>query len=61
MSRPGVVVRKTMIENHVWNTSSVIGSNLVEVHVGRLRAKLGDKEPGLIHTVRGFGYVLKSE
>lgn len=62
MSHPGVVVSKTMIEDHVWNTSSEIGSNLVEVHVGRLRSKLGDRgtEP-LIQTARGFGYVLRTK
>jgi DNA-binding response OmpR family regulator len=59
MSNPNSVVTKTTIENHVWNTSSDIGSNLVEVHVGQLRAKLGDPaEGGFIRTVRGFGYTI---
>ncbi len=59
MSYPGSVVSKSMIEGHVWNTSSEVGSNRVEVHMARLRAKLGDKgEGGLIRTVRGFGYVV---
>lgn len=62
MSRQGVVLTKAMIEDHVWGTSSETGANLVEVHVGRLRAKLGDRsEEGLIRTVRGFGYVMGVE
>jgi DNA-binding response OmpR family regulator len=60
MSHPGIVLSKTMIETHVWNTSSQIGSNLVEAHVARLRTKLGDSSP-LIQTVRGFGYAMKAE
>jgi DNA-binding response OmpR family regulator len=59
MSSLNSVTSKTTIENHVWNTSSDIGSNLVEVHMGKLRAKLGDPaEGGLIRTVRGFGYMI---
>ncbi len=62
MFNRGTVISKTMMENHVWNTSSEIGSNIVEVHVGRLREKLGDKgKDPLIQTVRGFGYVIRPE
>lgn len=62
MSNQGVIVTKSMIENHVWNTSSETGANLVEVHVGRLRAKLGDRGDGaVIKTARGFGYVMGSQ
>jgi len=59
MSNLNVVMSRSIIENHVWNTSSDIGSNLVEVHIGKLRAKLGDPaDGGLIRTVRGFGYMM---
>lgn len=59
MSNLNTVMSRSIIENHVWNTSSDIGSNLVEVHVGKLRAKLGDPaDGGLIRTVRGFGYMM---
>jgi len=59
MSNLNMVMSRSIIENHVWNTSSDIGSNLVEVHVGKLRAKLGDPaDGGLIRTVRGFGYMM---
>jgi DNA-binding response OmpR family regulator len=57
MRHPGVVLTRGMIENHVWNTSLFTpGSNLIDVHIGRLRAKLGDKEGTLIEAVRGIGY-----
>jgi two-component system OmpR family response regulator len=43
----------------VWETSFDPGSNLVEVHVSRLREKLGDCA-WMIETVRGVGYRLRS-
>lgn len=56
------VVSKTMLESHIWNTSSVVESNLIEVHVGRLRDKLGGRgNNSIIRTVRGFGYIISSE
>jgi DNA-binding response OmpR family regulator len=59
MVNRGLVLSKTVIETHVWKTSSETGANMVEVHVGRLRDKLGDRgEDGLIRTVRGFGYTI---
>jgi DNA-binding response OmpR family regulator len=41
----------------VWGYTVPVESNVVDVHVGHLRRKLG--EPGLIETVRGVGYVLR--
>jgi two-component system response regulator MprA len=43
----------------VWGYDVAVDSNVVDVHVGHLRRKLGD--PSLIQTVRGIGYVLRSE
>ncbi|MBN2239078.1 MAG: response regulator transcription factor [Dehalococcoidales bacterium] len=55
------VVSKTMLESHIWNTSSVVESNMIEVHVGRLRDKLGGRgKDNIIRTVRGFGYMISS-
>jgi DNA-binding response OmpR family regulator len=42
----------------VWGYDVPVDSNVVDVHVGHLRRKLG--EPALIQTVRGVGYVLRS-
>ena len=55
------VVTRTMLLEHVWNLNFDPKTNIVDVHISRLRQKLqqGDETP-LIHTVRGAGYVLKS-
>lgn len=54
-------VTKTMILEHVWDYSFDPQTNVVDVLMHRLRAKV-DPEPEtkLIHTVRGVGYVLKA-
>ena len=56
----GRVVPKTMIMEHVWEYNFDPQTNVVEARVCRLRDKI-DKpfERKLIHTVRGFGYVLE--
>ena len=56
----GRVVSKTMIMEHVWEYNFDPQTNVVEERVCRLRDK-NDKpfERKLIHTVRGFGYVLE--
>jgi DNA-binding response OmpR family regulator len=46
------IVTKDQIINNTWNYDSDILPNTVEVYIGYLRHKI----PGLIHTVRGFGY-----
>jgi DNA-binding response OmpR family regulator len=51
------VVTRTELLSRVWGTSFDPGSNLVEVHVSRLRDKLGD-HAWMIETVRGAGYRL---
>jgi DNA-binding response OmpR family regulator len=62
MRHPGVVLTRGMIEDHVWNTSLFTpGSNLIDVHIGRLRTKLGDTEGALIEAVRGIGYRIKAD
>ncbi len=58
MRNAGRVVTKTMILEHVWEYSFDPQTNVVDVLVHRLRAKI-DKDRGMIHTLRGVGYVLK--
>jgi len=54
------VVTRMMILNHVWNYDFDPGTNVVDVHVRRLRLKVDEgQKVRLIHTVRGVGYVLK--
>lgn len=57
----GEVVTRQEIESHVWGINFQTGTNVLDVMVRRLRAKVDDPFPKkLIHTVRGTGYVLKA-
>ncbi len=51
-------VTKTMILEHIFDYSFDPQTNVVDVLVHRLRAKL-DKDKAMIHTIRGVGYVLR--
>ena len=54
----GEVVSRTLIAEHVWDMNFDSDTNVVDVAVRRLRAKLDDPFPTkLIHTIRGVGYV----
>ena len=57
--RADQVVTRSELLAHVWSTQFDPGSNLVEVHVSRLREKLG-RAAWMIETVRGSGYRLRS-
>jgi two-component system copper resistance phosphate regulon response regulator CusR len=57
----GEVVSRTEIVEQVWDINFDTGTNVVDVMVRRLRAKVDDPfEIKLIHTIRGVGYVLKA-
>jgi DNA-binding response OmpR family regulator len=57
----GRVVTRTMILDHVWSMRIDPATNVVDVHIYRLRSKVdADGRPPLIHTIRGVGYVLKN-
>jgi two-component system, OmpR family, response regulator len=59
MRNPGRVVTRAMIVDRVWDYDFPNSTNVVDVHVGAIRRKLGDPAPGeLIQTVRGVGYRL---
>lgn len=60
LGEPRRVLTKEVLLERAWGFASDTDPNTVEVYVGYLRRKLeaGD-EPRLIHTVRGFGYVLR--
>ena len=60
MRREGEVLSRTLIAEQVWDMNFDSDTNVVEVSVRRLRAKLDDPfTQKLIHTVRGFGYVME--
>lgn len=55
------VVTRTMLFEAVWNYSYDERTNVIEVHIGRLRRKIdAEGEAQMIHTIRGAGYVLRS-
>ena len=59
MRHPGQVVTRTMLLERVWDFAFDPTTNVVDVHVSRLRRKLEvPNGPPLIRTVRGAGYVL---
>jgi two-component system response regulator MprA len=61
LRNPRQVLTRDVINERVWGYDFPTSSNSLEVYVGYLRRKLesGD-EPRLIHTMRGFGYALRS-
>jgi two-component system copper resistance phosphate regulon response regulator CusR len=60
MRRRGQVLSRTTLAEQVWDINFDSESNLVEVAVRRLRAKIDDHfMPKLLHNVRGMGYVLQ--
>lgn len=59
MRRPGQVVTRALLFEEVWNYRFTPKSNLIDVHLGRLRRKLeAAGEPPVIHSVRGIGVTL---
>src|SRR5439155_17339231 len=58
--RRGEVLSRTLIAEQVWDIAVAGDTNVVDVHVRRLRSKVDDPfDHKLIHTVRGVGYVLE--
>ncbi len=55
-------LNRITIAEHVWEYDFDRETNFIDVHINRLRTKLGDnKENKLIQTVRGYGYIFKPE
>jgi two-component system copper resistance phosphate regulon response regulator CusR len=61
MRRQGEVLPRSLIASQVWDMNFDSDTNVIEVAMRRLRAKVDDPfEPRLIQTVRGMGYVLEA-
>ena len=61
MERSGEVLSRTQIASQVWQMNFDSDTNVVDVALRRLRAKVDDPfTPKLIHTVRGMGYTLEA-
>jgi two-component system, OmpR family, response regulator MprA len=60
LDNPNRVLTRDVLRDRVWG-DDVVASNTLEVYVGYLRRKLeAEGEPRLVHTARGFGYVLRA-
>jgi two-component system, OmpR family, response regulator len=61
MRRTDQMLTRAMLLEEVWNYKFVPQTNLVDVHMGRLRRKVDrPSEPPMIHNVRGMGFVIRA-
>lgn len=59
MRRQGEVLPRSLITSQVWDMNFDSDTNVIDVAIRRLRAKIDDGfDLKLIHTVRGMGYML---
>lgn len=57
MRNPGIVITRSMLEAALWDREAELASNVIDVYVKRLRAKIEfDQMPPLLATIRGVGY-----
>jgi two-component system OmpR family response regulator len=62
MLNAGTIVTRTMLLERIWEFNFDPGTNIVETHISRIRAKIeAATRPQLIHTVRGAGYVIRAD
>jgi len=60
MRRPGQTVTRAMLLEDVWNYRFVPQTNLVDVHIGRLRRKIDAPDaPSMIESIRGAGFLFR--
>jgi two-component system OmpR family response regulator len=57
MRNPGQLVTRTMLFQAVWGYHFDPGTNIIDVHIGRLRKKIEGGSSPVIQTIRGSGYV----
>lgn len=61
MRNEGQVVTRTMLLEHVWDYHFDPQTNVIDVHISRLRSKIEkDFDTPLLHTIRGAGYVMRA-
>jgi two-component system OmpR family response regulator len=62
MRHSGQVVTRTMLLEHVWDYHFDPQTNVIDVHISRLRQKIDKNFPlPLLHTIRGAGYMLRAD
>jgi two-component system OmpR family response regulator len=61
MQHSDQLLTRAMLLEEVWNYKFIPTTNLVDVHMGRLRHKVdGPGETPMIHNVRGAGFILRT-
>lgn len=55
ISKPNTVFQREQILSTVWGTDVVVGDRTIDVHIRKIREKIGE---GWIHTIKGVGYKL---
>jgi len=55
------IVTRTMLLEAVWDYHFDPQTNVIDVHISRLRKKIGDKDAEFIKTIRGSGYIIEDE
>jgi len=61
MRHPNQVVTRTMLFEEVWNYNNIEPTNVIDVHIGKLRRKIDpDSAESMIRTMRGSGYMLSA-
>lgn len=58
LSKPGKVFTRDEIMSNVWGNETIVGERTIDVHIRKLREKIGDK---YIRTIKGVGYTYKDE
>ncbi len=61
MENPNQVLTREMILSRIWKSSPDIQTRVVDVYIGYLRKKIDSTQPKLIHSIRGFGYMLSEK
>lgn len=56
LSKPGKVFTRDEIMSNVWGNETIVGERTIDVHIRKLREKIGDK---YIRTIKGVGYTFK--
>jgi len=59
LENPDRVVTRAELLDQVWHRDEEEGTNVIDTYVGYLRRKVDHVDPKLLHTVRGFGYILR--
>jgi two-component system alkaline phosphatase synthesis response regulator PhoP len=59
--RPGRVVTRDTLLNEIWGDDVVVIDRTIDVHIRKIREKLGEDNMHLIETIKGVGYRLKAE